>query len=354
LERVVKPLALAFIGMLVLAAPSIAAVTVGSDLTADFYAGVPGLSCDAAVPCSWLTLRSQASLPQVAPFYGVVVRWRLRSLDNGYARLQVIAPGPGDDATALRNSSVREAVHPGLNIFEDRLPIEAGATVGIDDSPGGWRYFGIAQQSAHIAWFGQPLNPLYQAYGPSGPTGTGTGLELLMNADVEPDADHDGYGDQTQDACPTDASTHGQCPPPTTKPAVTPSPLPISPTLPVIVGRPLPPNSSTPPVVVAPACTASFRPRYRLRQVLRTGIVGTAHFRAAGAVTATALIGSTVAARGRASLSRPGATRFTVHLTRSGKGKLRHMRQGHLTIKLSFADEARAGARGTSRVTLSR
>jgi hypothetical protein len=29
---------------------------------------------------------------------------------------------------------------------------------------------------------------------------------------VEPDADHDGFGDETQDQCPTDASTQGPCP----------------------------------------------------------------------------------------------------------------------------------------------
>jgi uncharacterized repeat protein (TIGR01451 family) len=30
-------------------------------------------------------------------------------------------------------------------------------------------------------------------------------------ASVEPDADHDGFGDETQDACPTDATTQGVC-----------------------------------------------------------------------------------------------------------------------------------------------
>jgi hypothetical protein len=29
---------------------------------------------------------------------------------------------------------------------------------------------------------------------------------------IEPDADHDGYGDETQDSCPSDASTQGACP----------------------------------------------------------------------------------------------------------------------------------------------
>jgi hypothetical protein len=35
--------------------------------------------------------------------------------------------------------------------------------------------------------------------------------QVRVNADIEPDADGDGFGDETQDQCPTDASTHGPC-----------------------------------------------------------------------------------------------------------------------------------------------
>ena len=35
--------------------------------------------------------------------------------------------------------------------------------------------------------------------------------ELLINADIEPDADNDGYGDETQDLCPTHPGD-GDCP----------------------------------------------------------------------------------------------------------------------------------------------
>jgi hypothetical protein len=35
--------------------------------------------------------------------------------------------------------------------------------------------------------------------------------ELLVQATIEPDADGDGYGDETQDQCPTQASTQGPC-----------------------------------------------------------------------------------------------------------------------------------------------
>jgi hypothetical protein len=46
-----------------------------------------------------------------------------------------------------------------------------------------------------------------------------SGSQDLVNpvsARLEPDADNDGYGDETQDQCPTNASTQGTCPPPVT------------------------------------------------------------------------------------------------------------------------------------------
>jgi hypothetical protein len=52
--------------------------------------------------------------------------------------------------------------------------------------------------------------------------------ELFYDADIEPDADRDGYGDVTQDACPSVAATQGACPP-RPPPVVTPTPTPVPP-----------------------------------------------------------------------------------------------------------------------------
>jgi hypothetical protein len=43
--------------------------------------------------------------------------------------------------------------------------------------------------------------------------------ELLVAGSIEPDADGDGFGDETQDKCPTQATTQGPCD--TTPPSVT-------------------------------------------------------------------------------------------------------------------------------------
>jgi hypothetical protein len=58
----------------------------------------------------------------------------------------------------------------------------------------------------------------------------GPDLRINMAAVVEPDVDGDGFGDETQDGCPTDASTQGPCPQPSAPP---------------------PPRDTTPPTVSA-------------------------------------------------------------------------------------------------------
>jgi hypothetical protein len=56
--------------------------------------------------------------------------------------------------------------------------------------------------------------PLVAGQGPRGSTDV-TG-ELLVQADIEPDADGDGFGDETQDGCPSQGGTQGACVPPDT------------------------------------------------------------------------------------------------------------------------------------------
>jgi hypothetical protein len=50
-------------------------------------------------------------------------------------------------------------------------------------------------------------------------------LLVLLSGTIEADADGDGFGDDTQDQCPTDASTHAACPVVTTPPPTTTTPI---------------------------------------------------------------------------------------------------------------------------------
>jgi hypothetical protein len=49
----------------------------------------------------------------------------------------------------------------------------------------------------------------------------GNQFRVDVGAVLEPDADGDGFGDETQDACPSDASTQGPCPPAVDSPETT-------------------------------------------------------------------------------------------------------------------------------------
>jgi Ca2+-binding RTX toxin-like protein len=61
-----------------------------------------------------------------------------------------------------------------------------------------------------VRYFGSATEP------PKGSTQTTTNVEsgwrILIAAKVEPDSDRDGFGDETQDQCPTDATIQKPCP----------------------------------------------------------------------------------------------------------------------------------------------
>jgi hypothetical protein len=46
----------------------------------------------------------------------------------------------------------------------------------------------------------------------------------MLSGTIEADTDGDGFGDETQDQCPTSGTAHGTCPPATTTLAPTPTP----------------------------------------------------------------------------------------------------------------------------------
>jgi len=148
-----------------------------------------------------------------APFDGVVVRWRVLNGKTGNYAVKVLSPNGGGSYTVLRSSASESVTAPAspafsqISSFPTRLPIPAGDYVGLvvpngltqgfQASPGGASKYAQASD------------------GGEGATIAGVSLNgtILYDADVEPDADHDGYGDVTQDSCPQASSVHdGTCP----------------------------------------------------------------------------------------------------------------------------------------------
>jgi hypothetical protein len=132
-------------------------------------------------------------------------------------RLKVIRAAGGGAFTGVSTGptqTIGTNASPTTHVFEARQPIAAGDQIAIDlDGDIFSNNFVIIPSSS-------PPGTVQGGWTPSLLDGqtrspdSGSANELMFNADVEPEADGDGFGDETQDQCPTDASTQGQCPPP--------------------------------------------------------------------------------------------------------------------------------------------
>lgn len=208
---------------LMLATPpngAIAATTIGSNLAGSATVGrVCNPSCTFAQ--SALPPSSQAAGGVLAPHDGVVVRWRIKTGGGGTVqeartvRLRITRPGSSDTRTGAGAGPFTVAPSNQISTYDVRLPIQAGDALGLDCCADGETYVLASTATAvTLNW-----NP---ALVDGAPARLGSPFppprELLINADIEPDADHDGFGDETQDQCPTDASTAGVCPPPAPPP----------------------------------------------------------------------------------------------------------------------------------------
>ena len=153
-----------------------------------------------------------------APSGGVVVRWRVLNGEPGPYTLRVVSFLPESSGGMYRtyrvlHSSATESVtapagplFSKISSFPTRLPIPAGAYLGLGKPS--LHNFGF-QASGGSATYSQVAN-VGDGLAASGETHNGT---FLYDADIEPDVDGDGYGDVTQDSCPTSAAIHeGPCP----------------------------------------------------------------------------------------------------------------------------------------------
>lgn len=182
------------------AAAAHAATTVGSDLAKSATAA------PCATPCTAFTGDNTTGAPSaVMPFDGVIVRWRVKSgsAASGLALRALRSAGTGS-YVGVAASDPQNLSQAGTATFPARVPVKAGDILGLDDRTGGAKLAGTATATAIYA-FSPPLGSF--AHIPS----KQANRELLVNADIEHDADGDGYGDETQDLCPTDETRHTTC-----------------------------------------------------------------------------------------------------------------------------------------------
>lgn len=192
--------------LLASAAPAGAAVRLGPDVTRIPTAGIPSIGC--AQPCTLVPVTPSTGDLLDAPFDGVLTevryrgefadtRVRLVRVDTAAKTVRVARSGIARSATSLG---------PGLWRFSERLEVRAGERVTLDAPGSGSAMFALPGIGGGLV-VPRPADGAETPY-VTPLAGVGPWVEAL----VEPDADRDGFGDETQDRCPNDAATQAPCP----------------------------------------------------------------------------------------------------------------------------------------------
>jgi hypothetical protein len=152
--------------------------------------------------------------PLTVPSAGVITRWTFNIIP--------VEVGPiVQSLKVLRSTGVPNQVQvvgestsvmtSGLNSIPSRIPVLPGDHLGLSGTVEG-------EVNAVICALTNPADVVGAIPGnlPLGATGTVVtdegNLAIPIVATVEPDADNDGFGDETQDQCPQLASVQGACP----------------------------------------------------------------------------------------------------------------------------------------------
>jgi len=164
-------------------------------------------------PCTFIQFSNNgATAAYTSPINGVITSWQLASGSAGNpVRLRVLRPGAAAGTFSGAGTGAAQTTAGGLNQFAgERVPIRAGDSIGLDDAQG--LFFATGLAGALAKWWSPALADNGAATAP--PNTSPAGYSLQINADVEADVDGDGFGDETQDGCPGDATR--QAPPCTT------------------------------------------------------------------------------------------------------------------------------------------
>lgn len=152
-----------------------------------------------------------------APITGVLVSFTIRKLAApgpwAPVHVRVIHPlAPSLWRPDAASAEVVPSPAGGLETFPVRLPVAAGDYLGIEYSAAsGAANVYMFESSPYFAQLSVRA-PAWSTGDPAESHGGAAAWEILLRGRVEPDADADGFGDETQDGCPRLAETKGACP----------------------------------------------------------------------------------------------------------------------------------------------
>jgi hypothetical protein len=156
-------------------------------------------------------------LPLAVPGTGVITKWTMSSVVPATFQQTLKVVRKTGPETVLIVGESTGTISLGKTSFETRIPVQAGDFLGVYGTSEKFEGETIGNLFCELTGTGEvPIGALLGAGG-----GPGTSSEFLLieaeagfpvTALLEPDADNDGYGDETQDKCPTSATTHEACP----------------------------------------------------------------------------------------------------------------------------------------------
>src|SRR4051794_21677076 len=190
-----------------LAAPasSLGAVTIGSSLSTSPNDNLP---CMSSAVCTATNLSS--TTPAVngltSPINGVVVKWSTKSGSAGNpVTFRVLRPGAGASYTGVATGTTGTTSGSNkVDTFNTQTSIKAGDAAGINPGNSALVFAAGTAQDSVVTWQSANSFPNGLTNGASGTGSVFGSKQVMVQAVVEPDADNDGLGDETQDPCPTE------------------------------------------------------------------------------------------------------------------------------------------------------
>jgi len=170
------------------------------------------------IACPALTVVQAAS---VGPSYtvpaggGVITSYSHKAnATAGQVRVVAFTSGGVNTWNLVGKSTLSTVTVNTLNTFATRVPVPAGAQLGLQTTSSGMGCAFTTGAAGDVFHYNFAFNPDTQTT--LAATVYPAGARSNVSAVVESDADHDGFGDVTQDACPGLASTQAACPVPDT------------------------------------------------------------------------------------------------------------------------------------------
>ena len=180
------------------ASPAGAAVTIGETFA-------PPFTCS-----SGATLFVSGSPPAgpsyAVPTSGVITSWSFQTNATPATTMRFkVGRGTPTSLTTVARGPLEVPEASTVNTFPVRAPVQAGDVIGFSKPAGDFSGCGVS-----VAGFTFSASTIDTALG-STDTFVAIGARAPISAQLEPDADGDGFGDETQDLCPSDADTVKAC-----------------------------------------------------------------------------------------------------------------------------------------------